>query len=178
MRIKITHTGKEDLAVDSEAAAHLHQLADLLQLRGERIIGREDGGEWRGRGDRFGKNTGVPVGILANHVVSLNQAEAALEAEEALRQFLPCRALRCAFTARHAAQVAGDNRERISRLAVAENGVARHRGDHRDRSVGVVTLAQQIAHAARPAGGSGGRLRRVLPLQLLIGMAEKIGRQV
>ena len=102
VRVKVADAGKKNLAVDSETAAHLHQLSDLLQLRGERIIGREDGSEWRGGRNGFCKNTGVLVGILADDVVRLNQAEAAFEAEEALCELLPYDALLCAFTTRDA----------------------------------------------------------------------------
>ncbi len=39
-------------------------------------------------------------------------------------------------------------------------------------------LPSRVAHAACPACGSGGRLGCVLPLQLLIGVAEKVGGQI
>ena len=43
---------------------------------------------------------------------------------------------------------------------------------------GVEAATQQIAHAACPSCGSGGGLGRVLPLQLLIGVAEQVRGQI
>ena len=43
MGVEVADAGEEDLAVDPEAGTYLHELRNLLELRGEWIAGREDG---------------------------------------------------------------------------------------------------------------------------------------
>ena len=43
MGVKVADAGEEDLAIDAECGADLDDLRDLLELRGERVVGGEDG---------------------------------------------------------------------------------------------------------------------------------------
>ena len=63
-------------------------------------------------------------------------------------------------------------------MSVAEKSVAGDRGDHGNGSGRIEAATQQVAHAASPTRCSRSRPGRILPLQLLIGMTEEIGRQV
>ena len=48
MGVEVADAGEEDLAIDAEGGADLDDLRDLLELRGETVVGGEDSLE---RGD-------------------------------------------------------------------------------------------------------------------------------
>jgi len=70
VRVEVTETGEEDLPLDAESGADLNDLGDLLKLRGETVVCREDGLQWRDGLHGVGERLGIGVGIGGDGVVA------------------------------------------------------------------------------------------------------------
>jgi len=145
-----------------------------MQLCGNRIVGREDSSQWSDRRHGLGKNAGITRRILADGVVAWTR----------LRPLAKLRKL-CAIACAHRTPAVPSPQETPERFpGLTARGVVDwpsqkkrvpgHRSDHGDGSRWIEPAAQQVAHAAGPSRGSDRRLRRVLPLQLLIRVAEQV----